>query len=454
MASERRSKVPGVDQLLGERVVLLRRPVAPVDRLRAGQLRHLLDPGHELLVLRRDGRLAHVVRQLLRFAVGPGIVAHPRALRPIRSRGMRRPGLRTRQRSSSNQTNVPRSQAVNRPGSRLPRRPARRPSTAGPTRWTPAYAIFRFIRRSRQGRRGVARRAGLAAGHEDEPLELGHEDAVLVVYAGVDPHRPAIGLGLRLALLEHLGLHEQRVPVEDRRGVLELLGGEVGDRLARDVGHAHPQRQRVDQRPDDHVASLLGLRGVDVVDVQRVVVHGDQAEEVVVGLGHRLGGPVLVDGPDLELLEVAAVRMRPAGLAGGLVGLQRRRRGVGHRVRSLVCWAGQSITPRSGQAAVGGGHTIARRRARRRRARRRAGPARRRQGRRLQRRRDGLAEGRVDGPPARGGERLGDGRARAEARRRRCRRAARSAGRRPPARPARTRPAPSPERPRARSAPG
>ena len=86
-----------------------------------------------------------------------------------------------------------------------------------------------------------------------------------------------------------------------------------------------PERQRVDQRPDDDVAALLGLRRVDVVDVQRMVVHGDEAEEVVVGLGHRLGGPVLVDGADLELLEVAPVRMGAAGLAGGLVGLDRRR---------------------------------------------------------------------------------------------------------------------------------
>ena len=84
---------------------------------------------------------------------------------------------------------------------------------------------------------------------------------------------------------------------------------------------AHAERQRVDERPDDDVAALLGLRRVDVVDVQRVVVHRDQAEEVVVGLGDRLGGPVLVDGADLELLEVAAVGVGAGGLARGLLGL-------------------------------------------------------------------------------------------------------------------------------------
>src|SRR5262249_13245273 len=79
---------------------------------------------------------------------------------------------------------------------------------------------------------------------------------------------------------------------------------------------------RVDERPDDHISALLGLARVDVVDVERVVIHGQQAEEVVVGLGHRLRRPVLVNGPDLELLEVATVRMGARCLALGLVGGQ------------------------------------------------------------------------------------------------------------------------------------
>jgi hypothetical protein len=75
----------------------------------------------------------------------------------------------------------------------------------------------------------------LTARHEHQPLELGDEDAVLVEDPGVDADRAAVGLGLRLALLEHLGLAEQRVAVEHRGGMLELLGREVGDRLAADV---------------------------------------------------------------------------------------------------------------------------------------------------------------------------------------------------------------------------
>ena len=40
------------------------------------------------------------------------------------------------------------------------------------------------------------------------------------------------------------------------------------------------------------------------VGVQRMVVHRDHAEQVVVVLGDRLAGPVLVDVAGLEVLEV------------------------------------------------------------------------------------------------------------------------------------------------------
>src|ERR1700759_1271292 len=47
----------------------------------------------------------------------------------------------------------------------------------------------------------------------------------------------------------------------------------------------------------------------------------NQAEQVIVGLGHRLGRPVLVHGPHLELLEVAAIWVRARRLARRLVGV-------------------------------------------------------------------------------------------------------------------------------------
>ncbi len=168
----------------------------------------------------------------------------------------------------------------------------------------------------------AAYRAAGRRGTSTESLELGHQHPILVEHAGVDADGAAVGLGLRLALLQHLRLAVERVAVEHRSGVLELFGGEVGDRLAAHVADGHAERQRVHERADHDVAPLLGLVRIHVVDVQRVVVHRDQAEEVVVSLGHGLRRPVLVYGSDLELLQIAAVGVGAARLASGLVGLE------------------------------------------------------------------------------------------------------------------------------------
>ena len=71
MASESRSKVPAVDQGLGEGVVLLGRAVAPVDGVGLGQIGDLPDPVEELGVRgRRCGRgglARHSRHSLLRY---------------------------------------------------------------------------------------------------------------------------------------------------------------------------------------------------------------------------------------------------------------------------------------------------------------------------------------------------------------------------------------------------
>src|SRR5687767_3152730 len=169
---------------------------------------------------------------------------------------------------------------------------------------------------------GGRRIAVRLARDEHGALELRDELTGLLVHPGVDLDDAAVRLGLRRPHLEHLRLAEQRVAVEDRVGVAELLGREVRDRLAGHVAHRHAHRERVDERAHHHVFSLLRLRRVVVVDVKRVVVHRDQAEHVIVGLGHGLRGPVLVGGTHLELLQVAPVLARAGRLAAGLVGDQ------------------------------------------------------------------------------------------------------------------------------------
>ena len=91
-------------------------------------------------------------------------------------------------------------------------------------------------------------------GHHHLAPERAHHRAVLLVAAGLHVDDAAVVLRARLGLVQHLGLAVDRVAVEGRAGVLERLHLEVGDRLARDVGHRHAQQQRVDVVADHHVA--------------------------------------------------------------------------------------------------------------------------------------------------------------------------------------------------------
>ena len=93
--------------------------------------------------------------------------------------------------------------------------------------------------------------------------------------------------------------------MERGRDVAQRLDLEVRDRLAGHVRHRHAEQDRVHVVAHHDVALEVGGRlGVVRVEVQRMVVHGEQAEQVVVGLCHGLARPVPVDRPDLELLEV------------------------------------------------------------------------------------------------------------------------------------------------------
>src|SRR5262249_37673644 len=100
-----------------------------------------------------------------------------------------------------------------------------------------------------------------------------------------------------------------RVAGEHRRGEPHLVPAEVGDGLLAHVGDAHAgdhgERQAgIDQRPLE-----LGAGAVGGVNVQRVLVHGEQREPGVVGLAERAPGAMLVDVAALELLEVAPRRL-------------------------------------------------------------------------------------------------------------------------------------------------
>ena len=123
--------------------------------------------------------------------------------------------------------------------------------------------------------------------------------------------------------------------MERRELVLQRLDLEVGDRRPADVGHAHAEHERVHEVADDDVAPLHRRLAEPRVGVQRVVVHRDHAEQVVVVLGDRLARPVPVHVADDEVLQVPpegpVVRRHAPGrywsALGGLLARRRRRDG-------------------------------------------------------------------------------------------------------------------------------
>ena len=244
-----------------------------------------------------------------------------------------------------------RKQAIARSALGVIRRTPPRIGAESQERYPRQRGILRYEIPRREGRRppngsraATSRRDGETAatpsvdrhrplGHEHAPPELAHRLLALVPADGLDGHDAAVGLALRLALLEHGRACVDGVAVEGRARVAQRLDLEVRDRLARDVRHAHAEHERVDEVADDDVAPELRLGlGVVRIGVQRVVVHRDHAEEVVVGLGDRLARPVVVDVAELELLEVAAeARLARVDLTSHrvIIGAGAGRRGIG-----------------------------------------------------------------------------------------------------------------------------
>ena len=81
----------------------------------------------------------------------------------------------------------------------------------------------------------------------------------------------------------------------------------VRDGLARCIWYAHANNKAYDQRPDDKYLAVLVLAHVLLVDVQRVCIHREEREDVVIGFGNSLTRPVFVYVAGREFLKVAAV---------------------------------------------------------------------------------------------------------------------------------------------------
>ncbi len=158
----------------------------------------------------------------------------------------------------------------------------------------------------------------------DRALE-GHEHgAVRLEAARAHGDEALAGPALRRALGEHLAVGVDRVADEHGRRQLDLAPAEVGDGLLAHVGDAHAGDDREREAAVDQRLLELGLRGIGGIEMQRVLVHGQQREPDVVGLRDGAAGPVLVDVAHDEVIVGAAdIGAKAAGgdfLGGAHVG--------------------------------------------------------------------------------------------------------------------------------------
>ena len=170
--------------------------------------------------------------------------------------------------------------------------------------------------------------------HHHRPLELDHDDVVLVQAARAHGDDSLAGPGVRLALLEHLRLGADRVAREDGRRQRHVAPAEV-HRLLRDVDHREAGDEREREGRVDERAAPFGRRGIRRVEVDRVRVQRQQREPDVVGLEYRPSEATPVDVAHSHVLirpthvrdhRINAGARRRAAAAPGRPGAVARRR--------------------------------------------------------------------------------------------------------------------------------
>ena len=144
-------------------------------------------------------------------------------------------------------------------------------------------------------------------GHHHLAAEDAHHRAVLVVADRLDVHHASVVLATSTPTCRARWSRRRacRRGRSARRGAATRPRGWRSPcrRCRAPTCRAGASRRSCRRRRSCRTGSSSRRSGVEV---ERVVVHGEQAEQVVVVLGDRLARPVLVRRPDLELLVAAA----------------------------------------------------------------------------------------------------------------------------------------------------
>lgn len=143
----------------------------------------------------------------------------------------------------------------------------------------------------------------MTARHEHLAAEAEYGPARLVDGHGFDAHDTAVRLGFRGTGFKHGGAGMEGVTDMHRVEMLDPLIFEIGDGLTADIPHGHANDEAEDEGADDEHLAVLGLTRVFPVEMDWMMVHGEQAEQIVIRLGDRLPGLVVVNIAKGEVIE-------------------------------------------------------------------------------------------------------------------------------------------------------
>lgn len=88
--------------------------------------------------------------------------------------------------------------------------------------------------------------------------------------------------------------------------MLDLAVFEVGDSATTYVTNGLTHNKTKNKRADDQDLSVLRLRCIFLVNVQRMMIHRKQRKQVALCLGDCLGREVLINITDSEVLQKSA----------------------------------------------------------------------------------------------------------------------------------------------------
>src|SRR6267142_4049148 len=148
--------------------------------------------------------------------------------------------------------------------------------------------------------------------HQAGPAAACHHLAALIGHGVLELDDTLVRPRLALALGDDLGVRLERIAVKYRFWKLDVGHAEVADRGAeRRIVDAHADHDAERIEAVEQPLAEFGIFGEMRIYMQRLRVHGQQAEHRVVHLGHGPGEFMMKLPADLELLEIQSRHQRP-----------------------------------------------------------------------------------------------------------------------------------------------